>query len=68
MKMKATIEVKFEADEKHGQNQKSNLEEALRRGVLQLTSSIEDGIGQHTVPTGIKRGTVKATVIEQTIV
>jgi hypothetical protein len=67
MKMHAIIEVEFEADEKHGELQRPNLENSLRRGVEQLKSSIEYGIGSISVPTGVKRGTVKATVTHSTI-
>jgi hypothetical protein len=71
MKMKATIEVEFEADERQT-NPKHILEVALTRGVGQLASSIEYGISARSVPTGIKRGanppTTKIKVVKQEIV
>ena len=71
MKMKAMIEVEFEADERQT-NPRAVLEAALTRGVGQLPSIIEYGITGTSVPTGIKRGgfpsTTKATVVAKEIV
>ena len=71
MKMRATIEVEFEADERQG-NPQAVLEAALTRGVGQLQSSIEYGITATSVPTGIKRGrfpaTTKATIVSKEII
>ena len=71
MKMKAMIEVEFEADEGHA-NQEHILELALTRAVDQLPTIIEYGITGSSVPTGIKRGmspsTTKAKVVKKEIV
>jgi hypothetical protein len=71
MKMKATIEVEFEADERQT-NPQHTLEVALTRGVGQLASNIEYGITGTSVPTGIKRGanpsTTKVKVVKKEIV
>ena len=62
MKMKATIEVEFEA----GDDQYGNvLETALMRGVGALAIAIEHGA--LTVATGIKRGSVITSIQKREI-
>jgi hypothetical protein len=71
MKMKATIEVEFEADEGQS-NPQHMLEVGLTRAVGQLPSIIEHGITGTSVPTGIKRdrqpSTTTVTVVSKQIV
>jgi hypothetical protein len=64
MKMKATIEVEFEAGQ--GQTQ-GGLETALLRGMVSLKSAIEHGISGS--PMGIKHGpgTARVEVVEKNI-
>ncbi len=70
MKMKATIEVEFQADGRQT-NPEHVLETALIRAVGQLPSIIEHGITGTSVPTGIKRdqspSTTKVTVVKKEI-
>lgn len=59
MRMKATIEVEFEAKE-GTQEPKRLLEIALQRGLSELKDGIE--YGKRVAPTGIKRDSVRAEV------
>jgi hypothetical protein len=63
MKMKATIEVEFEA--KDGQT-RNVLESALVRGVAALCTAIEYG-SLTGAPTGIKSGSVFASIQKREI-
>jgi hypothetical protein len=71
MRMKAMIEVEFEADEQQA-NQEHIFEVALTRAVGHLPYIIEHGITGSSVPTGIKRGktpsTTKVKVLKREIV
>jgi len=71
MKMKAMVEVEFEADARQA-NPEHILEVALTRAVGQLPTIIEYGITGSAARTGIKRGmspsTTKAKVIKKEIV
>jgi hypothetical protein len=64
MKMKATIEVEFEASQ--GQTQ-GGLETALLRGLVSLKSAIEHGMSGPS--TGIKQGpaTARVEIVEKNI-
>jgi hypothetical protein len=63
MKMRATIEVEFEVDEGHTEDE---AQVALIRGRSELVRGIEYGV-IGAGPTGIKRGSTKATVVSQGI-
>jgi hypothetical protein len=71
MKMRATIELEYEADERQT-NPQHILQVALTRAVGGLPYLVEYGAGNTAVPTGIKRGrspsTTKVTVVESAIV
>ena len=65
MKMKATIEVEFEAGQ--GQTQ-GGLEAALLRGIVSLKAAIEHGMSGSS--TGIKHGpgTARVEIVEKSII
>ena len=63
MKMKAVIEIEFEAEEGF---QKEALEFGLERGRLRMVSAIHDGLIPG-VSTGIKKDSVKAVVVTKLI-
>jgi hypothetical protein len=63
MKLRATIEVEFEAAE--GQSE-AVLKVALRRGVGELAKGIE--YGMMVAPTGIKKGSVRTNVSDPEII
>ena len=60
MKIKATIEVEFEMDRGQPENAASA---ALARGRTELHRAIERGIT--SMPTGVRRGSVKVAVTRQ---
>jgi hypothetical protein len=68
MKMRATVEVEFEADST-APNPTYALEVALERVKNPLVYTIERGTAGKNVPTGIRRdaGTTKVNVIKQEI-
>ena len=63
MKMKATIEVEFEAKEKAPENV---LQAALQRGISGLVTGIEHGMGAGS--TGIISQSTKVDVLKKTVV
>ena len=63
MKMKATIDVEFEAGALH---RSEALETALERVRLRLIMAIEDGVVPG-IPTGVKKGSVKAVITTKLI-
>ncbi len=63
MKMRATIDVEFEMNEGPPENA---AKAALLRGLGELRLGIELGTGTG-MPTGVKRGSVRADIVEEEI-
>jgi len=63
MKMRATIDVEFEMNEGQPENA---AKAALLRGLGELRRGIELGTGTG-MPTGVKRGSVRADIVQEEI-
>jgi hypothetical protein len=63
VKMRAVIEIEFEAEEGF---QSEALEFGLERGRLRLISAIQDGV-LPGVSTGVKKGSVRAVVVTKLV-
>jgi hypothetical protein len=62
MKVRATVEIEFEMNEGQPENA---ARAALRRGLGNLTIGIELGVG--SMPTGVKRGSGRADIVQEEI-
>ena len=63
MKVRATIDIEFEMNEGQSENA---AKAALLRGLGELRCGVELGVGTG-MPTGVKRGSVKADIVQEEI-